>query len=363
MVWRIVSFALVLVTVLGASSRAQLAFDPRIALARSASEASAPVESAWIDLRQIAAANSKAQSAPRWVEAVTLGPGASNSQIATKSIFRIRVSRPKKELNSLVFRLFFDDNPKAHPEIVAWDESGTQVIRSGALGAGLNLPTSETVVIPMIDVTAIDVEVPGDGSTIRGAYIDWMISSEVMHPLHAELNQIMPPPFSAGLPLHPTQEDMEMFGTVTAPLANETVSIGPSIEQSAPFQFGLEAKPLLALLTFEVASPKVEAPPNIYLNGEDIGPVTLFLPDLADPGYRGEMRTLVRQMQYRYTGWVRAQKLLPVSRLKVGTNDLIVVAGKGTAASAIRATQVQLKYLWEKSDYLLKPEQSLYEKN
>jgi hypothetical protein len=360
MVSRILAFALVFVAV--ASSRAQQAFSRSLSLGEAATEAPTTVESAWIDLRQIASANAKAQSAPSWVESVTLTPAASDSPLARKSVFRIRVSAPGKGFRVLMFRLFFDDNPKAQPEVIAWDESGTQLIRSGALGAGLNLPTSETIIIPMINVTSLDVEVPGDGSTIRGAYIDWMTSSEVVHPLHAERRDMIPEPFSASAPLHPAQNDTELFGTVTAPLAAETVPMGPSIQHSASFQFGLEAGPLLALLTFEVASPKVEAPPNIYLNGEDIGPATLVLPNLADPGYRGEMRSLVRQMQYRYTGWVRAQKLLPISRLKVGTNDLIVVAGNGTAVSAIRATQVQLKYLWEKSDYVLKPEQSLYEK-
>jgi hypothetical protein len=58
-------------------------------------------------------------------------------------------------------------------------------------------------------------------------------------------------------------------------------------------------------------------------------------------------------MRFQYTGWLRAQKLVPVSYLKVGNNDLIIVAGSGTPASAIRATQVQLKYLWDKSDYQL----------
>jgi hypothetical protein len=120
--------------------------------------------------------------------------------------------------------------------------------------------------------------------------------------------------------------------------------------------------PLMALLTFEVASPKVDAPPEVYLNGENLGAVTLLLPDLADPGYRGEMRPLVREMQYRYTGWIRAQMLLPISHLKVGSNDLVVVAGNGTGNSAIRATQIQLKYLWEKSDYLLRPDLNLHEK-
>ena len=360
MLYRLPALAFLFIAI--ASVHGQQAFDRRLSLGGSAAAASAPAESAWIDLRQVAAVNAKAQSAPSWVEAVTIGPAMSSSPTEKRSVFRIRVSRPKKELNALMFRLFFDDNPKTKPEIIAWDESGTHVVRSGQLGAGLNLPTSETFVIPMVNITTLDVEVPGDGSSVRGAYIDWMTSSEVAHPLHSELNEITPPPFGAGLPLHTAQADSQLFGTVTAPLATETVPMGPSIQQSAPFQFGLEAMPLLALLTFEVASPKVEAPPKIYLNGQDLGPVTLVLPDLADPGYRGEMRTLVRQMQYQYTGWVRAQKLLPVSQLKVGTNDLIVVAGNGTAVSAIRATQLQLKYLWEKSDYVLKPEQSLYEK-
>ena len=34
--------------------------------------------------------------------------------------------------------------------------------------------------------------------------------------------------------------------------------------------------------------------------------------------------------------------------------DVMVLAGPGTSTSAIRGTQIQLKYLWEKSDYLLK---------
>jgi hypothetical protein len=46
---------------------------------------------------------------------------------------------------------------------------------------------------------------------------------------------------------------------------------------------------------------------------------------------------------------------VPASLLKVGTNDVIVVAGPGTPASAVRETQIQLKYLWDKSDYLLQP--------
>jgi len=38
----------------------------------------------------------------------------------------------------------------------------------------------------------------------------------------------------------------------------------------------------------------------------------------------------------------------------VGTNDLAVGNATGIGASAIRATQIQLKYIWDKSDYLLR---------
>jgi hypothetical protein len=130
--------------------------------------------------------------------------------------------------------------------------------------------------------------------------------------------------------------------------------MGPDVEHGATFQFGIESAPLLALLTFEVASPRVDAPPEIYVNGEDVGAATVTLPDLADPGYRGEMESLVKGMHFQYTGWLRAQKVIPVTNLKVGTNDVMILNGPGTSASAIRGTQVQLKYLWEKSDYLLK---------
>src|SRR5205823_6580645 len=241
----------------------------------------------------------------------------------------------------------------SRPELVAWDESGTQVLRSGELGSGIGLPSSDSVMIPMTGISTLDIEVPGDGKTVRGVYFDWMTSSEVVHPLNAEHRDIIPEPFSSLPPLHSPEQDLENFGTVTATLSSETINIGPDAQHGAAFQFGIESQPLLALLTFEVASPRIDAPPEVYVNGEDVGAATLTLPELADPAYRGEMKPLLKEMHFQYTGWLRGQKLIPVSNLKVGTNDVMVLSSPGTPSSAIRGTQVQLKYLWEKSDYLL----------
>ena len=345
-------FAAALVFSAASLARAQEAVASGLLNQFAAAKQNAP-QSGWIDLRQTA--NSSPQTSPSWVEAVTLVPVAAKGDTPARTVFRIRVAQPRPDLQLMLVRLFFEDRPKLRPSITAWDESGTQVIRSNELGAGTDLATSDTVILPMLGVSAVDVEVPGDGKTVRGVFLDWMASRPSAQPLAASPRSIIPEPFSAAAPLQVPEKDFEKFGTVTATLAPETIRIGASISQGAAFQFAIESQPLVALLTFEVEAARVDSPPEVYVNGQSLGPVSLGLTDLADPGYQGETQRLIAGMRFRYTGWLRAQKLISASDLRVGTNDVIVIGGPGTPASAIRATQIQLKYLWEKSDYLLDP--------
>jgi hypothetical protein len=338
-----------------ANALAQEAFNNDLPTKGPIVELQPPTQNAWIDLRQHPSATSRPQSAPDWVEAVNMTT-TGGTDGTPRTVFRIRVSPPSSDYQIIFFRLFFDDIANARPEIVAWDELGSQVLRSGALGSGTGLPSSDSVMVPMNQISTLDIEVPGDGKTIRAAYLDWMTSSEVVHPVNAEHRDVIPEPFSSLPPLHSPDQDIEHFGTVTATLANETIPIGPDAAHAAAFQFGMESQPLLALLTFEVASPRIDSPPEVYVNGEDVGPATLTLPELADPGYRGQVESLLKEMHFQYTGWLRAQKLIPVSNLKVGTNDVTILSGAATSISAIRGTQVQLKYSWEKLDYLLQAE-------
>jgi hypothetical protein len=349
--------AFLLIAVAASSLRAQEAYTDGLAPSVLPASVSQPLpSSAWLDLRQNAAANAKPQAAPSWVEAVGMIPPRDKSPNA-KTTFRIRVVRPAGDYHLLFFRLFFDDRATAHPELVAWDESGTQVLRSGELGSGVELPSSDSVIIPVANLSAIDIEVPGDGKTVRGAYIDWMTSSEVVHPAHAPHRDVIPEPFSSMPPLHAPAQDIEQFGAVKATLSPETIRIGTTLPEGAAFRFGIESEPLLALLTFEVANPRIDTPPEIYVNGQDVGPAALILPELADPGFRGQTESLVKKMNFHYTGWLRAQKVVPADLLRSGNNDIIVVNGGESGTAAIRATQIELKYLWDKADYLLQPAQ------
>src|SRR5438552_18965096 len=136
-------------------------------------------ESACLDLRQNTPQNSKIQNAPVWVEALTLLP-SETTEVAplSKSVFRIRVRQPSPDYQVLFFRLFFDDKADQQPELIAWDESGTHVLRSGTFGAGMKLPSSDWLLIPMTGASSIDIEVPGEGKSERGAYVDWLTCSE-----------------------------------------------------------------------------------------------------------------------------------------------------------------------------------------
>ena len=320
-----------------------------------ATPAGAQVTSAWLDLRQISSKNPKPQTAPAWVRTVTLLPPQRKEGEEPKTIFRIEVAQPHDDLDVISFRLFFDDRPEQRPRLLASDNEGGLVLQTPPLGLGVNVSTSETVMIPIAGVSVVEVEVPGDGANIRAAYLDWLKSAEVLRPAGGDQRYVVPETFGAAAPLRAPAQDTENFGTVTASLAPETIRIGATMPEAAAFQFGIETLPLVALLTFEVANADVDSPPEIIYNGVNLGPVTLALPDLADPGYRGETKALLNHMRFQYTGWVRAQKLVPASALRVGENDLLIIGGPETGAAAIRSTQIQLKYLWEKLDYRLVP--------
>ncbi len=196
MLFRIVA----LLWLIGATSTtfAQEAFSDGLPRKESGATTKSTAENAWIDFRQHPAANSRPQSAPSWVEAVSMAPTVEINGASAKTVFRIRIAHPPGDYQVLFFRLFFDDNSDARPELVAWDELGSQVLRSGELGSGVGLPTSDSIIIPMSGIVTLDIEVPGDGKTIRGAYLDWMTSSEVVHPLNTEYRDVIPEPFSSG---------------------------------------------------------------------------------------------------------------------------------------------------------------------
>src|SRR5437868_3188299 len=78
------------------STRGQEVFNDTLA-APSSKSAARKIDSAWLDLRQIPAANSKPQASPDWVEAISIVPSEKTAGVPEKTIFRIRLNRPTPE--------------------------------------------------------------------------------------------------------------------------------------------------------------------------------------------------------------------------------------------------------------------------
>ena len=93
------------------------------------------IESAWLDLRQIDNGKFEAANCSRLGGSHYAHSGRSEGRRPAQD----RLSDPAApsegaDFQVLFFRLFFDDQPDQKPQLVAWDESGTQVLQSGPLG-------------------------------------------------------------------------------------------------------------------------------------------------------------------------------------------------------------------------------------
>ena len=80
------------------------------------------------------------RAAPDWVEAVTIIPSEAKEGVATQDrVSDSSVAAAERIFRSCSFACFLTTSRSKQPQLVAWDESGTQVLQSGPLGAGRRL--------------------------------------------------------------------------------------------------------------------------------------------------------------------------------------------------------------------------------
>lgn len=326
------------------------------------------------------------QSLPIWLESVQIVPaltptepdvvttGLPEEQVAPHTVYRIRL-RPMPGLNDLLLmRVFFEDRADVHPTVTGWSETGEQRFASAPLGAGLGLPASESLSIPTQGVDYLEIDVPGDGSTLSKALLTTLKKTTVsaaldFAPVTAQSAAApVADPFGNATPQTPPTNDTYLFGRVRAMLEPGVVKLTPTSattaattsgtdtapQTSVSFEFDLESAPLLAFVALDILDVDPLAPLQAWVNGTSLGSVTPQFPDLADPAYVGLVRPL-EAMRFRYAGWVHAQLIVPGSTLRTGTNTLILQLPADASPAAIRAIELQLKHNWRTLDYTLAP--------
>ena len=325
--------------------------------------------STYLDLRP-AAAGAAPQSAPSWLESLEFIPAPKVSAVeslpaevgqtppSTRSVFRIRLQRPTgSNSEQLQARVFFDDRTTGNrPQVTLWNELGERLLTPVKLGQKLGVPSSETLTLPMHGADYLEIESEGDGTQVRGIFLSWLEAAEVLQPSDFQSREAVRQPFHILSATGKQKDDSYLYGVVTASLHNgKPLVLQPATNPVNTLQFDLERQPLMAVVTFEVLGSAVDAPPSVTVNGKSQGPASLELPDLADPGFQGISHEDVSQLEFRYTGWLHAQKTIPGELLTAGLNNLSLGLSNGTEAVAIRSVAIQLKYNWEKFDSVLAP--------
>ena len=89
-----------------------------------------------------------------------------------------------------------------------------------------------------------------------------------------------------------------------------------------------------------------DMPPVLQLNEAELPPVSLSLPDLADPAWHSREEPAPQagaNSTLHYTGWIRVQQFLPGSILQKGKNLLQLTQPIEAESIEIRRVELQLR--------------------
>jgi hypothetical protein len=311
--------------------------------------------SVWLDLHVLSKPGAAKPALPIWFESFQNEPVAAKDGAAPKTVYRLRLRRMPSLHRELLLRLFFDDLAGMQPVVTAWTESGRELFRAAPLGVGAGLPTSESLVVPLDGADYLDIDVPGDGSSVRGVLASSLKDATTKQTIDFRAAAEVQDPFGNLPAAQPTEQDSKLFGRVRATVDTEMVRLSPKGESAAQWQFQLAGPPLTAVVTFEVLNADLAAPPVVSANDGQAGVASIHWPDLSDPGFRGESRPAEPSMRFQYTGWVRAQFVIPGHLLHAGLNSVNIGLPDESGSIAVRNVELQLKHNWKHFDYILTP--------
>lgn len=309
--------------------------------------------SAWLDLQSNRTFSAKQAALPIWLESIQRSATPATPKSPQKTTLRFRLRRLGQLSKEIEFRVFFDDQPGQQPTLTGWTETGMELYRSNPLGSGLGLPSSEKLLITTEGMDYLDLEVTGDGKSLRSVFLATLQSAQTRHAMDFDAPQAVADPFATQAAAEPSKDDHYLYGRVKATL--DAGPIGLATGQNTQLQFDLDAAPLIAVVRFEVLGVDPVEPPELTVNQTPMGRVTLQLPDLADPGFQGIVKPLEADMRFRYAGWVRCQQVIPGSALQKGFNQLSLAISRQSAPVAIRSVELELKNAWKHLHYQLAP--------
>ncbi len=311
--------------------------------------------SVWLDLPSLSKPGAAKPSLPIWFESFQNEPVAAKNGEPPHTVYRLRLRRMPSLHRELLLRVFFDDIAGLQPTVSSWTETGRQIFQSPALGVGAGLPSSDSAIVPLDGADYVDISVPGNGSNIRGVLAASLKDATAKQTIDFQPLAEMQDPFGNLPAAQPGDEDRKLYGRIKATVDKEIVRLSRKGDTACQWQFDLAGQPLVAVVTFEVLNADLSSPPIVTANDGQPGFANVHWPDLSDPGFRGESRPLEPAMRFQFTGWLRAQFVIPGNLLRAGLNSVNIRLGDDSGSIAIRNVELQLKRNWKHFDYILTP--------
>jgi hypothetical protein len=299
--------------------------------------------SVWLDLEALAEPNPPRLSLPIWLDTVTRTVIPEVVGGSTRTVFLLPFRRFGNLNDQVLLRVFYDDVKGLWPTVSGKSASGQVVFLHGPFGAGLDLPSSETITVPMVGVDYLEIEAPGDGRNVRGAFLSTLKPTQAWHALDFAPETDLFDPFHKVPSQQPSPDDLYLYGRVRAIIDPGVMKLAPQTKPSGTWEFDLGELPLLSVVTFDILNADALAAPELIVNGQSLGSVSIHLPDLADPGYEGLVRARDPEVRFRYTGWLRCQKAVPSTLLVSGLNKITLRLAAESGPVAVRAVELQLK--------------------
>ncbi|MEY2599100.1 MAG: hypothetical protein RLZZ142_1359 [Verrucomicrobiota bacterium] len=280
-------------------------------------------------------------SLPIWIESVSIVPAAPPSASPRSTVVRIRPRRLSSLIHSLELRITVSPGLGGTASLSAWSETGTPLFESPPFGSPDSVHT-EVLRVAASNLSYLDLRLPGDGSRLRGLFVTALKTSAVLHPID------FPPPalLDAFTPSHVAATQLEEADRLLLGRVSALLDPGPfTVEEESPtvLQFDLPKIPSAAVLSFEARNLIASDPIRLWLNGEELAPVSVSYPDLADPAWRLRSSAGLPQNTLQYSGWIRAQILLPTTVLAPGINEITFQQPSLCGAAELRRIELQVK--------------------
>jgi len=308
---------------------------PRLAIAAAAflgfASWSAAQDAVTLDFPQVGAGTVLPVGLSDWPKETSLG----------LSSIEIPLLRLNEEGALLVTVVFQDDDGRIIQAKWKTAGSGQEVLLSNNLAEGVRGWNQRTLKVPfeqLSEAGSLVFETDAEAQPIKRVTLAWTWLAEVFMGTAAQNVEVIPDDHRIL-----TRQDLSdiVAGAVPDAWAKGIwraflQESKESLDEALEFSFAMDAMPQAVVLRTKLLGVPLDATPEIWVNGQEVTPVSVQVPDLASGGY-----FKAPEGRLSYAGWREASVHIPASYFKAGDNSVVFGAQR---SAYLKETFLELNF-------------------